>query len=995
MIYDYGVPDFQKITYLDDLREQLPSIFNNSLSDAQRLASVIQVTNKMALIVGEMADNWNEVEDWIKTNGVENAVDGVLTKWKNDGTLTRILDETALPQINQKVDNLQLELKQAENRLNNSMSELETRINNSLNNAESSINASNKAMWERVQQEISNILTNGAITEVFENLSELKAKYPDGAKGIYLVTENKHLYYWNNTQWVDAGAYFQPELGEGVVKSENIADKTIQDINVGNIILDSILDTFAPIGTAFMWNDTSINSKIFLDKNNVAYTKNSDQTDSGIGFKVTLPDQATVGKPLYLHYLYYTVNADAFQDKVDIWIANSDNKLLKQIYTGSKSANAGTIEINAKMLADLNLTTEFNLIVAIHGSKGTLDVKNFRLNYTPSDDLLPTAISKIYKITSDQIKNLNTESLQNTLVDINNYYRWGGSNDNNVNVTTHDDWFEFTQVADGNCGINFPISNYTPGKDLYIDFESMISGAENVGEEIYLLDASGKLIADSNYKLNNNYNLTSKHFKYPAQKMRTWGITTSNLYLLFVTHKKGARMEVRNLNAGSTGGSPTPTGAINNIIATTPLRTTEKLGQEITDLNIGNFTPVKVTGLQYVTPTTPVHQDSVITAIEAYVTTSGKYTFARGKIDQNNLMVNVTHFTLDLTTGYNYLDIESKKITLNEGEHLFMLLDKDETLYQTKNPGTKHMPMLIQDTAHSSSDPNYPGYVMYDSGDKMIPFTYHVAEQSQGDAVKTLSDKVNSLNETVSGITINQGKLVLTRPDGVTVYLSVDNDNQLHANPTVPNKVAFIGNSLLFEGNYGSIGLAASDPDHDYYSLVTKWIKGKNAKATFTDRFSSAGWESATNSADRQAFFDNTIKPKITSDTDLVIIQLVDNVNTAEKLATFEKDGETLVKNIHAIAQNARILWVAGWFVDDNKLNLVKQICQATGAEFVDITAYKDDKQYQSYIGAKRKGIDGTEMTVTEQGVALHPGDLGMQKISEKIIQTISMKGNE
>lgn len=996
MINSHGIPSFIPMGNLANLREELAQIHDNSLSDAEMLISMIRSVNRMGLIVGELADNWNVMENWIKGEGVDGAVKGLFNQWKSDGTLVKILNESALPQINQSVDNLRIQLTQAESRLNSAMRNLENNVNTTMSNTESSINAQNKAMWEKVQQEISNILTNGAITAVFTSADNLKSKYPQGAKGIFLTADTKHLWYWNDTAWVDGGAYFQPEIATGAVKSINIADKTIQDNNIGSINLDSILDSFAPISSAYTWNDSSKDSRIFIDKNNVVYRKNSDQPDTGIGFKVTIPDDdriTTVGQSLYVHYYYYTANANELDDKIDIWIADQNNKLLKQIYTGVKKSGTGTIELTSAMLSELGLTNKFNVIVALHGTKGTLDVDGFRVNYSNTFDFLPEAIAKIYAITDKQIKELNTNSLSNNMIKIDRYQSWGASAGNNMSFVNHGDWFEYTQTVDGDVGVLFPVSNYEDGKDLHVGFSSSISGATNVGEEIYLLSSQKRPILGSNKKLNNNFNLVSKQYHYTSQQLRSWGVNDNEVMLLFVTHKKGARLEVHDLNAGLTAGMPTLSETINEITASYPLRVTEKVGQEITDLNISKFTPIKVTGLQYVTPKTPVANESIITDIEAYVVASGNYTFATAKIDQNNLMVNAKHFTLDLNSGYNYLNVETKNISIGAGEQLFMLLDKDETIYKPNDTSIKHVPMLVQDTSHSTTDPSYSGYVMYDSGANMIPFAYRVSQQKQSDRVAELENSYETLNDEVSNILAKQENITLTKPDGSTVYLTIDMNNQLHVNSTVPNSVAYIGNSLLFEGNYGSIGLAASDPDHDYYSLVNKWIRSKNSSAKFTDRFSSAGWESATNSSDRQAFFDNTIKPVLTPETDLVIIQLIDNVNTPEKLATFEQDGETLVKNIRKVSQNARVLWVAGWFVDTNKINLVKQICDNTGATFVDITGYKDDKQYQSYIGAKRKGIDGTEITVKTQGEASHPGDLGMQKISEKIISAIKVGG--
>lgn len=79
--------------------------------------------------------------------------------------------------------------------INNNFSYLETRINDNL---------------------------NGSPKEVFSTLNALKAKYPNGADGIYLVLENGHIYYWNSTTWTDAGAY-----QSAIATRENADDQVI------------------------------------------------------------------------------------------------------------------------------------------------------------------------------------------------------------------------------------------------------------------------------------------------------------------------------------------------------------------------------------------------------------------------------------------------------------------------------------------------------------------------------------------------------------------------------------------------------------------------------------------------------------------------------------------------------------------------------------------------------------------------------------------------
>lgn len=855
------------------------------------------------------------------------------------------------------------------------------------------IKASIKTNSVVTEPELNNAINNAiaklgtAQPNFVDNLDVLKTKYPKGADGIFVTLDSGERYIYQDGTWKDIGPYQAAGLLDGSVHDRHIATGTIQDRSIGTINLSSVYNTYAFIGEAVQWNDGLATDHIYLDKGNITYTKtDGTKTDTGLAFPVKLPHLPDKTNPLRIHLLYYTVDADTMENKVDIWLAGQDRTPVKQVYTGDKDKHTVTITVTDDDFKKLNLTNEFQIIVVVHGGTGILDVKDLRVNFSKTEDSLPDSINKIYNITSDQIDNLNTDTITNTLVDITKYSRWGGTGkDSDYKVTIDGSTLTYQQLVDGDCGITLPINNYDNSHDLYITFASSISGASDVREEFYLLKSNGQLIADSSTKLNNNYNLSDRTYHISAATMRKWGIT-DQFFILFVTHKKGARLIISDLNIGITNGNATLTDTINNSLNSSPIRKTERVGQIINDLNIDNFTPIQIDDLQCVTYASASSGDNILKKIYAYVTKGGVYTFETGIIDQNNLIMNASPFQITLTAGYNEVDVEDKGIKVPTGQRLFMKLDIDNYVYIPKNSADKYIPTLLQDKNHNSTNQNYPGMIMYDGGANMVPFAYDLVEQSKMDE---LSNQIDKVDQDVAGLKLSKGQLILTKPNGDRVYVGVD-DTGLFVGDIVPNKVAFIGNSLLFEGNYGSIGLAASDPDHDYYSLVTKWIKSRNAKATFTDRFSSAGWEGATTSAARQDFFDKTISPKISEDTDLVIIQLVDNVNTDAKLATFEKDAETLIKNVRQKAPHARVLWVAGWFVNDSKMQLVKQACDQAGATLVDITKYKDDAKYKSYIGAKRTGIDGTEMTVTESGVAAHPGDLGMQMIRDEIVKTIS-----
>lgn len=61
----------------------------------------------------------------------------------------------------------------------------------------------------------------------YNSLDDLKKAYPNGASGVYLTMDNKHIYVWFNSDWQDCGAY----PAQGVVDPRS---KVNRDINKDN-----------------------------------------------------------------------------------------------------------------------------------------------------------------------------------------------------------------------------------------------------------------------------------------------------------------------------------------------------------------------------------------------------------------------------------------------------------------------------------------------------------------------------------------------------------------------------------------------------------------------------------------------------------------------------------------------------------------------------------------------------------------------------------------
>jgi len=829
---------------------------------------------------------------------------------------------------------------------------LQTQVDNQKNDLNNNIN--------------SKLAKISSVPETFANLAALQAKYPNGANGLMVVADNGHKYIWANNTWTDAGVY----------QAVGIANKTIYDNNIGTINLNSVVNSYANIGAATIWNDS--NGIIFFDKANVAYVK-STTGDSGLLFPVTLPKIPAGSQSIYIHLTYYTVNATEMEDKIDVYLVQQDGTLINKTYfTGSKAGAAVNVKIPATDFATLGKALQ--VLVRTHGGAGTLDVDTLRVNFSATDDLLPDAINRIYNITSDQVKDLNTVKVNNSLVQLTDFKPWFGYDTSDLKIENDILTYYHNQAGDNGIVANVP---YVSGRDLYCAFAL----STNSGQiDLYVQDANGKLIVDSGKKTSGNYNLTQQVIKYSASDLKRWGIT-SGLRVLFAIHKQNAQFSLANLNISTTNGDQTMSETLNHILSDNPLRQIEQVGQIVDDQSITDYTQAPISGLNYVTPNSTSHRDNLLKTIYANVTQAGDYNFAVGMLDQHNLLVNDTTFKLTLAAGYNAVDVEDKQINVPNGSQLFMDLSGIGTVLKPTDINQKAVPVLVQDNAHESTATGYPGQIFYDAPAYMLPFAYDLIEQGQQQQVAKIEKDVSEVSQAVSGLTRKSNEIFLIKPNGAKALLGVS-DTGLFATDVVPTKVTVLGNSLTSE--HGGIGMAASDQNHDWYHMVSDYILTKNHTAVIKPRFNASTWEATPTSAGRQAYFDNTLAPLIDADTDLVIIQLVDNVNTDAKLATLGEDAKTLITNIRTKAPHARVLWVAGWFVDDNKINLIKTACLARGALFVDITAYKDDAKYKGTMGATRTGIDGTTWTVTNPGEALHPGDLGMQKIAEVVEEALN-----
>ncbi|MDT2990033.1 hypothetical protein [Enterococcus casseliflavus] len=245
-----------------------------------------------------------------------------------------------------------------------------------------------------------------------------------------------------------------------------------------------------------------------------------------------------------------------------------------------------------------------------------------------------------------------------------------------------------------------------------------------------------------------------------------------------------------------------------------------------------------------------------------------------------------------------------------------------------------------------------------------------------------IDDKLNDLQPSTDTI--------LTSSTGKKFKLVVADDGSLTVKPLAFSKINISGNSLVNGINQGShgtknFGMCASDSKHDFNYLVQQAILEKNTDATFTQTQIS-GIEMATNQAEYETYRDS-IADSYTSDTDLIILQIGDN--TTQYIETFENTFPQFLAWLKGKCPIADIVVVGTWFSKAVGYPVVKQCASDAGLKFVDISALNTTEN-QSTSGAIITYDDGTTVTASESWVR-HPGNVGMQKIADKIIESVGI----
>ena len=197
-----------------------------------------------------------------------------------------------------------------------------------------------------------------------------------------------------------------------------------------------------------------------------------------------------------------------------------------------------------------------------------------------------------------------------------------------------------------------------------------------------------------------------------------------------------------------------------------------------------------------------------------------------------------------------------------------------------------------------------------------------------------------------------------------------------------------IGNSICMHGgaDYWPVktrGMAASKDEKDYVHLITNHLKTKYDNVD-TKAINFATWEvTFTDRAQTICM----IEPYLNSEIDLITVQLGEN---ASELTNWQTDFEYLIKYIKEKCPKSKILVIGDFWEYKNRDELKEQAAKNTNVSFVSLKHIKDNKKYMAGLNSVIYYENDTkEHVIKHKGVAIHPGDLGMQEIANVVIKEI------
>ena len=791
------------------------------------------------------------------------------------------------------------------------------------------------------------------------SLDQLKKDHAIGAEGYWITLDTKHMYIWSGSKWTDLGI---AGIGDGTVPGKTIKDKSINNSQVGTISAAKVFNTYSDISKAEKWGAGE--AQVYAEADNTALVLSEGSGDRGIAFPVNYTGFNMEWQNFYIDFNYYFT--EATDNFVSVFLLRDDNTLInEELWHGGKTSDYVHICIPAEFIQRHSLSANFKVLVACHGGPSTLDVEHFRISTDSNNSLLP-----------DKFRDLDLLTVKNGF-DLTKAQGWHLTQGSDYFYSDSTEAVFKTGDANSNKGIVLK-AHITPGVTNYIQVQYGIVSTAQYGISAFL--SNGRDLNDGVFaqfgSVETNTGIHTLTYELTPAEIIRLGINDE------CTLTIGGEINALILRSAKISTTRNGAGVLEAVNAR-DISDKVVYGSSIHLLKSANSKTVD--GLKLVTPGEKYNQENGrLEHITLYAKEKGSTSIYIGKLDQNNLLVDFKQYGLNYSAGYNEFDFLDQDIPVNNGDYVFIDCS-NLGVYQPDSSHPLANATRVQD-AHHVIQGQYSGNTFY-SGDFLAPFEYSVVPANSTQLAKSLNKTISANSEKVDSIKKQVKQVaVLTSPSGKKFRISVDDNGSLSAVSTIPTNVQVFGNSLTGYYKTGSPALGATDPDHDWFHYFSEYVKNINPNAT-VNRHTVAPWEQ--NATGRDVQFDQLFKPYLSQDTDLVVLQVGDNVNREDSHSTFKNDVMDLFKRVKEVSPKAKIYFVGIWFCNwPDMIDSVKAACDKYDGTFVSITDLASPDN-QSHIGEKVTLSDGSTTTITSEGEAIHPGNTGYKKIADRLIDSL------
>ena len=197
-------------------------------------------------------------------------------------------------------------------------------------------------------------------------------------------------------------------------------------------------------------------------------------------------------------------------------------------------------------------------------------------------------------------------------------------------------------------------------------------------------------------------------------------------------------------------------------------------------------------------------------------------------------------------------------------------------------------------------------------------------------------------------------------------------------------KIAFVGNSLTLHSKAESIGwnhtsgMAASSLENDYvHKTVKKLAESKNVNIEYA-LINLADWERKFENFDI-----NRLQKIWDFNPEYIIFQLGENVLQEDVVGKKEIFYTEYIKLIESFGKsNKKIICLPFWHSSE-KNQLFTKVAIETKSFIIDLSHLGN--------GLDKKNYANSEINYKHQGVGMHPGDYGMENISDNIFSVLNV----